>query len=235
MSNYKRLTQPTSVLIKQGAVIAIAVYCAVTLLPFIKYKSASTPRTSPSANMSRSLIAVDGLNPAETSSTTWLPNVADGKVQRVNYQISDHISEQTSDQTRSDRSARASAASSENNAHVNLKFIPKICRQPSIPERSISPESEAKTIQEINSWIVCHNTWSNEIQQQLAEASNVASATPAVLQLKRVLLQLQDDDQIHVERISRSYAEWKKNSLSYKQRLGFRRSLMSDADTVKAE
>lgn len=223
MSNYKRLVQPTSALIKQGVVIAIAVYCAVTLLPFIKYKSASTSMATPIATsttgLPTSLFTGEGSNPAKTTHAQWHPDTTGGNIQHVGYRVSSETSDRPI----------------EKNASAQLTFIPKMCRLPQIPERSISPESEAKTIREINAWIICHNAWSNDIQQHLSEFSNAERDTPAAIKLKQVLRQLQEEDQIEVERTSRSYAEWKKNSLSYKQRLGFRRSLLSDVAPIKPE
>lgn len=110
---------------------------------------------------------------------------------------------------------------------LNSYFKQKNCIMPAIPKISTTPESEAKTIKEINHWIDCHNAWSADLNR-LVEVKNTIGHEQGN-RLDKLLQELVQEDRINIELVSGQYSEWKKNSLNYKQRLGFRRNLLGDS------
>lgn len=106
-------------------------------------------------------------------------------------------------------------------------FKQKNCIRPAIPKISTTPESEAKTIKEINHWIDCHNAWNADLNR-LVELKNKMDRERGN-RLDRLLQELVLEDRVNIELVSGQYSEWKNNSLNYKQRLGFRRNLLSDS------
>lgn len=218
MRNYQRLAQPTSTLLKQAFVIGIAAYCAITLFPFIKYKSGAPRTTVHAANPPLTQAVTDGYLPS-TVQKIWSPDQWPTSVQRINYT----------------QSSKQIAGSTVSNMGQGIEYLPFVCVQPQIPTHSATLESEARTINAINAWITCHNAWSNQIQHRLNFQSSGRYKSPIEEKIIQVLQQMQFEDRKQVASVSWMYTEWKKNSLSYKQRLGFRRSLLTEKELTIGE
>lgn len=108
------------------------------------------------------------------------------------------------------------------------------CPVPDIPKVSTTQQSEIKTIHAINQWIACHNQRLIQFQAQLDnnfQLKLVRHTNGDNEQLLRIVNASTNnfisEDKEEIEQINVRYAEWKKNSLEYKQRLGFRRNLLN--------
>lgn len=108
------------------------------------------------------------------------------------------------------------------------------CPVPDIPKVSTTQQSETKTIHAINQWIACHNQRLVQLQTQLdnnIQLRLVRHTTGNDEQLVGIVNASTEtfisEDKEEIEHINVRYAEWKKNSLEYKQRLGFRRNLLN--------
>lgn len=210
----KKLTNTSTFPILPSAALVLALYGAVVLFPFIQLKA----------------------NAIETGNNTNSSTI--DFQSRVNTQFPNGILTDKTPPSVDSSEARYGRVSNRSNLsqlHINESRVnSRACPMPDIPRVSTTQASEIKTINAINQWIDCHNQWVVQLQDLAEDKGHVLKVrhAPDNNQVQKrnaqsVVQALIWEDKEKLEYLNTRYAEWKKNSLAYKQRLGFRRNLMS--------
>lgn len=199
----KKLTNTSRFPMLSSAALIVAVYGAILVFPFIQLQ----------ANAYETNFNLPNLGP-----TTQKPTAT--------HTTADHLGG-------IDFSTLAQRYPSQSQPIMSQSKY-QTCPVPDIPKVSTTQQSEIKTIHAINQWIACHNQRLIQFQAQLdnnIQLKLVRHTNGDNEQLLRIVNASTNnfisEDKEEIEQINVRYAEWKKNSLEYKQRLGFRRNLLN--------
>lgn len=199
----KKLTSTSRFPLLSSAALVLAVCGAILVFPFIQLQ----------ANAYETNFNLPSLGPTTQQPTTT-------------HTTGDHLSG-------IDFSTLAQRFPSQSQPIVSQSKY-QACPVPDIPKVSTTQQSETKTIHAINQWIACHNQHLIQFQAQLDNNTQLKLVRHTNGNNEQLLGIVNastnnfiSENNEEIEQINVRYAEWKKNSLEYKQRLGFRRNLLN--------